>query len=170
MELQRGVDHYAQICGALFVLVSVTMPVPPAGAADTQVTRGTYLVAAIGCSDCHTPGRPDGSPKTWSAFSAAEIAAFPFLGEVVFPVPGSDVIAPNPTPDVETGLGSWTRSQIVTVLTTGRRPDGRMLSQLMPWKHVFEFTKADANAIAAYLQSLPPVKHAVPRPSTPAIR
>ncbi len=158
-----------RFCGALFVLVSVTMPVPPAGAADTQVTRGMYLVAAIGCSDCHTPGRPDGSPDL-ERFLGGGDRGFPVSGEVVFPVPGSDVIAPNLTPDVETGLGSWTRAQIVTVLTTGRRPDGRMLSQLMPWKHVFEFTKADANAIAAYLQSLPPVKHAVPRPSTPAIR
>ncbi|RSB81916.1 hypothetical protein EFR00_30945 [Rhizobium sophoriradicis] len=32
------------------------------------------------------------------------------------------------TPDKETGIGSWTREQIVTALQTGQRPDGRLLA------------------------------------------
>jgi hypothetical protein len=34
----------------------------------------------------------------------------------------------------------------------------------MPWKAFANLTKADANAIAAYLQSLPPLSNKVPGP------
>jgi hypothetical protein len=34
----------------------------------------------------------------------------------------------------------------------------------MPWKAFAKLTKADANAIAGYLQSLPPLSNKVPGP------
>ena len=71
------------------------------------------------------------------------------------------------TPDKETGIGSWTREQIVTAIQTGQRPDGRMLAPIMPWHAFAQLTKEDAGAIAAFLQSLKPVSHQVPGPFKP---
>ncbi len=48
-----------------------------------------------------------------------------------------------------------------------RRPDGRILAPIMPYEDFRPLTKSDALAIAAYLKSLKPVKHAVPGPFGP---
>ena len=79
----------------------------------------------------------------------------------------SQVVTPLPdlTPDAETGLGKWSTDQIVAAFTTGHMPDGRQLSPIMPWPALSQLKGEDARAIAAYLQSLPPVKNAVPGPS-----
>jgi len=131
-----------------------------ASAADKrQIARGKYLVIVGGCSDCHTPGSFLGHPDMTK-----------FLGgsDVGFSIPGMGVfVGRNLTPDPETGLGKWTTQQIVTAFTTGRRPDGRILAPIMPYEALGHLTKSDALAIAAYLKSLPPVKHAVPGPFGP---
>ncbi len=131
-----------------------------ASAADKrQIARGKYLVIVGGCSDCHTPGSFLGHPDMTK-----------FLGgsDVGFSIPGMGVfVGRNLTPDPETGLGKWTTQQIVTAFTTGRRPDGRILAPIMPYEALGHLTKSDALAIAAYLKSLRPVKHAVPGPFGP---
>ena len=55
----------------------------------------------------------------------------------------------------------------MTAITTGVRPDGRILAPIMPWQDLAHLTHADALAIAAYLKSLPAVKHKVPGPFGP---
>ncbi len=85
--------------------------------------------------------------------------------DVGFGGPGFGVwVGQNLTPDKETGLGDWTSDQIVTAITTGKIPDGRTLSPIMPWPALSKLTHDDALAIAAYLKSLPAVKNAVPGP------
>jgi mono/diheme cytochrome c family protein len=128
-------------------------------AQDTQLARGKYLVTLAGCTDCHTPGHLLGKPDMTR-----------FLGgsDVGFAIPGLGVfVGRNLTPDKETGLGSWTRDQIATAVTSGVRPDGRVLAPVMPWAAYAQLTKADAITIASYLQSLPPVRREVPGPFGP---
>jgi mono/diheme cytochrome c family protein len=130
-----------------------------AHAADPQVERGKYLVQLGGCNDCHTQGHFTGAPDMTR-----------FLGgsNVGFAIPGMGVfVGPNLTPDRETGLGKWSAQQIVTALTTGERPDKRMLAPVMPWRDFANLTKPDALAIAAYLKSIPPVSNKVPGPFGP---
>jgi mono/diheme cytochrome c family protein len=131
-----------------------------AAAADSaQIARGKYLVNFGGCSDCHTPGNFLGHPDMTRYLGGSDVG---------FAIPGLGVfVGRNLTPDKETGLGGWTRAQIITAFTTGKRPDGRQLAPTMPWMAYAHLTKSDANAIAAYLQSLKPVKHAVPGPFGP---
>jgi hypothetical protein len=89
--------------------------------------------------------------------------------DVGFLVPGRGVFhGSNLTPDKETGLGSWTKEQIVAAMQTGKRPDGRELAPPMPWRALANLTKADANATAAFLMSQPAVKNMVPGPFRPA--
>ena len=144
---------------AAAILAATLLAPPPAAAADDQLERGKYLVTLGVCNDCHTPGYFLGKP---------DMARFLGGSDAGFALPGLGVFVPrNLTPDKETGLGSWTRAQIVTALTTGKRPDGRQLAPIMPFRAFATLTPADAEAIAAYLQSLPPVRHAVPGPFGP---
>jgi len=128
-------------------------------AQSQDVQRGKYLVSFSGCIDCHTPGYFFGKP---------DMARFLGGSEVGFEIPGLGVFhGPNLTPDQETGLGKWTQAEIITAITTGVRPDGRVLAPIMPWHQLANLTKEDAQAIAAYLRSLPPVKNKVPGPFGP---
>jgi mono/diheme cytochrome c family protein len=135
-----------------------------AGAASLQaqtseVERGKYLVVLAGCTDCHTPGYFFGKPDQARYLGGSDVG---------FLVPGLGVFhGSNLTPDKETGLGSWTKEQIVAAMQTGKRPDGRELAPPMPWRALAHLTKADANAIAAFLMSQPAVKNKVPGPFGP---
>ncbi len=134
---------------------------PPAWSQSTRVeiARGKYLVQFGGCIDCHTPGYFFGKPDMARALGGSEVG---------FEIPGLGVFyGPNLTPDKETGLGSWTKEQIVTALQKGMRPDGRQLAPIMPWKAFANLTRRDADAIAAYLKSLAPVRNKVPGPFGP---
>jgi mono/diheme cytochrome c family protein len=143
---------------SLALVTAVIVGAPGKAAADPQVDRGKYLVTIMGCNDCHTPGGQFDPDMT-------RMLSGPDLG---FGIPGLGVFVPrNLTPDMETGLGGWTTDQIVTAVTTGVRPDGRVLALWMPWKTLSQLTRADATAIAAYLKSIPAVKHPIPGPFGP---
>src|SRR3974390_3872468 len=87
---------------------------------------------------------------------------------VGFEVPRLGVFyGPNLTPDNETGLGKWTKEQIAIAITTGKRPDGRVLAPAMPVESFKHLTHSDALAIAAHFKTLPPIKNKVPGPFGP---
>ena len=131
----------------------------PISSADSAVARGKYLVTFGSCTDCHTPG---------SFFGKPDMTRFQGGSDVGFAIPGLGIfVGPNLTPDKQTGLGNWTAEQIVTALTTGKTPEGRILAPIMPWHAYANLTKSDALAIAAYLKSLPPVSHQVGGPYGP---
>ena|SRR4249919_790106 len=147
---------------AAIVLASVAAMVSSVAATaqspNTQeIARGKILVGIALCTDCHTPGYFFGKPDTERYLGGSEVG---------FEIPGLGVFhGPNLTPDKETGLGSWTREQIMTAFRTGKRPDGRMLAPIMPWEAFgANLTDGDANAIVSYLQSLKPVRNKVPGP------
>jgi mono/diheme cytochrome c family protein len=139
---------------------------PPATAPTAGLKRGEYIVnVASHCSDCHTTRNPDGSPDMSKYLAGAMIE-----GE----------IASNITPDTETGIGAWTEQQIVDFLHTGQRPDGSPLSAVSLMNLVMQgglknITNADAQAVAAYLKSVPAVKNepaaqmAAPAETPPAL-
>lgn len=130
-----------------------------ASAASSQVARGKYLTSIIACTDCHTPGTFLGKPDFTRYLGGSDVG---------FEVPGLGVFyAPNLTSDRETGLGNWTAEQIATAITTGKRPDGRILAPSMPVASFENLTHSDALAIAAYLKGLPPIKNKVPGPFGP---
>jgi mono/diheme cytochrome c family protein len=125
-------------------------------AADAQAERGKYLVTLGSCTDCHTPGYFFGKPDMTRYLAGSEVG---------FEIPGLGVFhGPNLTSDKETGLGNWTTEQVVTAIQAGKRPDGRVLAPIMPWKAFANLTREDATAIAVFLKSLPPIKNKVPGP------
>jgi len=144
---------------AAAVAVAATATVLAKARADAQTDRGKYLVTVASCNDCHTPGYFFGKPDMAQYLGGSDVAfEIPGLGSF----PGRNI-----TPDKETGIGSWTAEQIAVALTTGKRPDGRELAPIMPWRAFSYMSKEDVAAIVAFLQSLPPVKHEVAGPFKP---
>ena len=124
--------------------------------AQSLVERGKYLATIGDCIDCHTPRYFFGQPDMTRYLGGSDVG---------FQIPDMGIfVGPNLTPDKETGLGSWTDEQIGKALTTGERPDGRILAPIMPWHALAHLTKPDLAALVAYLRSLPPVKNKVPGP------
>lgn len=121
-----------------------------------MLEHGKYLVDTIaGCGNCHTPRNPDGSFK-----ENMELAGAFVIEEPVF-----KAYARNITPDMETGIGSWSEDDIVKAIREGVRPDGRVLGPPMSFIWYRHMSDTDAHAIAAYIKTLPPVRNEVP-PST----
>ncbi len=147
--------YSAIACTALAAMTAACNNQPTA---EETIARGKYLVSIAGCTDCHTPGNFTGMPDASKALSGSDVAFF---------LPGMGYFyPPNLTNDM-TGLAQWTPAQIVTALRTGVRPDGRKLAPIMPWMNLANLTDQDANAIAAYLKSLPGIMHQVPPPAGP---
>ncbi len=127
-----------------------------AASAQTKaaIERGKYLVDTVmTCHNCHTPRGPNG-PQFDKAFS----------GGLRFDEAPFDVTASNITSDRETGIGSWSEADIKKLMTTGMRPNGVPVAQVMPTAFYKVLTPGDLDAIAAYVHSLPPVKNQVPAP------
>lgn len=121
---------------------------------EERIALGAHLAVVTGCNDCHTPGGLYGAPDMNRTLAGSELG---WAG------PWGTSYATNLTPDVETGIGSWNEEQIVAALRTGQRPDGSPILPPMPWPNFAQFTDEEAYALAAYLKSLPPVRHAKPK-------
>ncbi|MBI2742247.1 MAG: c-type cytochrome [Rhodospirillales bacterium] len=158
----RGEGHmnYRRLSGRAAVAVVLALGgLAGARAADPVVERGRYLITIASCMYCHTPGYFLGKPDIARRFAGSDVGVeIPSVG--VF-------YGPNLTPDKETGLGAWTDAEVAAAITSGRRPDGRQLAPIMPWRAFATLTKPDVSAIIAYLKSLPPVRNKVPGPFGP---
>jgi mono/diheme cytochrome c family protein len=115
---------------------------PAAARADDPATiaKGQYLARAGDCIACHTnPG---------DAL---------FAGGRPMPTPFGTIYSSNITPDRETGIGSWDADDFYRTMHTGRFPDGGLIYPAMPFGSYTKVTRADSDAIFAYLRSVPPV-------------
>ena len=132
----------------------------PGPRADAQlIARGAYLARVGNCMACHTA-------RGGQAYA----------GGLGIQTPFGTVYTSNLTPDVKTGLGGWSPSAFWRALHNGRSRDGRLLYPAFPYPNYTHVTRADADAIFAYLRSLPPVAQAnrphalrFPYDSTPAL-
>jgi mono/diheme cytochrome c family protein len=115
-----------------------------AAAADDQalVVKGEYLAKAGDCIACHT--NPGGAL---------------FAGGRALPTPFGTIYSSNVTPDLATGIGKWTADDFYKTMHEGRFPDGGLLYPVMPYASYTKVTRADSDAIFAYLRSVPAVNH-----------
>ncbi len=114
----------------------------PAATADagTLVERGRYLAQAGNCMACHTS-------RGGKALA----------GGTPIPTPFGTVYGPNITPDEKTGIGTWTADDFWQALHNGKSKDGTLLYPAFPYTEYTRITRADADALYAYLRSVPPV-------------
>jgi mono/diheme cytochrome c family protein len=123
-----------------------------AGAQTAQIARGEYLVKGpMGCGNCHTQKGPDLMPNESLALAGGQRFAGPF----------GLSFSKNLTPDVDTGIGTWSNAEIVRALREGVSKEGAVLGPPMPVRFYNKLSDEDAMAVAAYLKSLRPIRNEV---------
>jgi cytochrome c553 len=141
------------LCMIIFVLGAIFMRAS-AGKAESSPDRGAELVRHVAaCGQCHTPHTAEGAP----------IANLELAGGQAKELRLGTIAPPNITPDVETGIGSWSEQDIVNALRNGKRPDGTIIGPPMPIALYRTLSDADALAIAKYLKSIRPIRQVVPK-------
>ncbi len=113
---------------------------PSAPPQADAVARGAYLARAGNCMLCHTE-------RGGAAYAGGRPVETPF----------GTLYGSNLTPDVQTGLGSWSAAHFRRAMHEGRSRDGRLLYPAFPYTHTTLISQADADALYDYLRSLPPV-------------
>lgn len=108
------------------------------------IEHGRYMASAADCTACHTA--PGGKP---------------FAGGGALETPFGLLLAPNITPDVQTGIGGWTDDEFVNAVQNGIGHHGIHLYPAMPYTYYTKMTRADVLAIRAYLSTVQPVPNLV---------
>lgn len=112
-------------------------------ASSALVARGQYIVEDVAmCGTCHTPRKPDGELDRARWLAGASVPYLPAEATPDWPT-----VAPRLF-----GLPPTSNAGMVTLLTTGVWVTGKPLRDPMP---KFHMTRADAEAVLAYLKSLP---------------
>jgi mono/diheme cytochrome c family protein len=149
---------------------------------DQLIQRGDYLVATLGCNDCHSPKRmgtkgPEIIPELMLSGYPADRTLAPIdsdalhNGWLLFPLDLTAAVGPwgvsfaaNLTSD-PTGIGNWPEENFARALRQGKfkgLEGTRTLLPTMPWENYAKLTDADIKAIYAYLKSTKPVHNVVP--------
>lgn len=126
-----------------------------------RLVRGKYLVDAVtGCFDCHTDA-------DWSKPGAPPMAGREGSGHIWSDQDMPWLVAPNITPDQETGVGNWSDDTLARAIREGIGHDGRALFPMMPYPHYREMSDEDLASIIVYLRTVPPVKNQLPKTKMP---
>ena len=126
-----------------------------------RLERGRYIVEGPGhCFECHSEvdwETPGSQPKTGKKGAGIHFAKYgmPWL------------VAPNITPDVETGAGTWTDEQFARAIREGIGHDGRRLFPVMPYQHFRAMSDEDLASVIVYLRSIEPVRNVLPKTKIP---
>jgi mono/diheme cytochrome c family protein len=111
-----------------------------------QLRRGQYLVRVGDCAPCHTP---EGGP--------------PFAGSFGLNTPFGVIYSTNLTSDPETGIGALSADKFYAALHEGIGPKGLPIYPAMPYTAFTRVSRADSDAMLAYLKTVPAVHR--PRPA-----
>ena len=114
---------------------------------------GEMFVAQRDCGSCHNP-------------LDANLGLLSGNTEPV--VHGTEVYAANLTPDIETGIGSWTDDDIARAIREGFAPGVVPLCPEM--SHYSRMGDYEARAIIAYLRQIPAISRAIPASVCPPIK
>ncbi|MBF8300925.1 MAG: hypothetical protein HW394_1295 [Acidobacteria bacterium] len=126
-----------------------------------RVRRGRYLATSVnGCVYCHSeldwqaPGFP---PKAGTEGGGRN------FGEEGLPW----ITAPNITPNLETGAGTWTDDMFARAIREGIGHDGRALFPLMPYLQYRYLSDEDLASVIVYIRSLTPLRTTFPPSQIP---
>jgi mono/diheme cytochrome c family protein len=128
-----------------------------------RLERGRYIVEGLAhCFQC--PSEVD-----WEKPGAQAKAGKKGAG-TVFAEDGMPwLVAPNITPDPETGAGTWTDEQFARAIREGIGHDGRRLFPMMPYMNFRNMSDEDLASVIVYVRSIDPVRNAVPKTVMPDV-
>jgi mono/diheme cytochrome c family protein len=121
--------------------------------------RGKYIVENLSaCADCH-------SPHNWTKHNAPILPGMEGAGQDMSGLKGlpGHVVAPNLTPDSETGSGTWSDDALARSIREGIGHDGRTLFPVMPYQGYRHMPDEDLASVVVFLRSLPPVRNVLPK-------
>ncbi|NQT64516.1 MAG: c-type cytochrome [Candidatus Marinimicrobia bacterium] len=127
------------------------LPLPDlvASSDSAVIARGKYLAfGPAHCVSCHMP-----MDKFTDVENGLEL---PLSGGWELNIPPGSFRAPNLTPDMETGIGSFSDGHIARALRYSVRHNGKALFPFMPFQNMSD---ADVIALISFLRSQPPVKN-----------
>src|ERR1700682_3780699 len=127
-------------------------------ATPERMKRGAYLVEhVVGCTYCHTPQEegPNGPEMVAAKKGSGQFFFIPGL-------PGT-LVAPNITPDPETGIGNFTDDQLARAIREGISHDGQTLFPMMPYAHYRRMSDEDLASVVVYIRTLPSLRNPLPR-------
>jgi mono/diheme cytochrome c family protein len=130
------VSHRAALvitAASVVLLIATCLVAQAAPALQELVQSGAYLARAGDCSGCHTA--PKGEP---------------FAGGVPLNTPIGLIYSTNITPELETGIGRYSRDDFVKVMREGVAKDGHRLYPAMPYTSYARLTQEDVFALYAY--------------------
>src|SRR5262245_14985911 len=140
--------------GFMFLSRQPALPaVQPASAADFDralVGKGAELALIGNCNVCHT--KQDGAP---------------YAGGRPLKTPFGTIYASNITPDVDTGIGSWSQTAFLRAMREGVRRDGAHLYPAFPYDHFTKASDGDLRALYAFLMTREPVRAQTPNNELP---
>jgi len=134
----------AQPVASVAATALLTAPIPDSAPNADAVRRGQYLARVGDCLSCHLA--PGGQP---------------FAGGYGLNTPFGVIYASNITPDRETGIGAWTADDFYRALHDGVGAGGEHLYPAFPYPWFERVSRADSDALYAYLRTVPAV-HANP--------
>lgn len=151
---KRNILRAIGLCGivAVFAMALTYRPpiapiAPPAPSSFSQqeVARGAVLATLGDCAVCHTaPGKR------------------PLAGARALATPFGTLYSDNLTPDVETGIGNWSKEAFRRAMKDGVARDGSHLYPALPYEHFTHVSDRDLDAIYAFLMTRRPVHQSAP--------
>ncbi len=127
-----------------------------------RLVRGKYLAEGVmSCFDCHA--------QLPNELKAGEVPLITKkgAGRIVIDEGGLLLAAPNITPDIETGAGTWTDDQFARAIREGIGHDGRTLFPMMPYQQFRNLSDEDLASVVVYIRSLDPVHNELPKRQIP---
>jgi hypothetical protein len=172
------------LLGGCSQLPAPSVQAPAAGAAQSAVDRGKYLVTVQDCNGCHTPFTASGQPDMTRMLSGhpenVRVTAAPRISpgdqwlvainatNTAWSGPWGVSFTTNLTPDRLTGIGGWTERTFIAAIRQGKKGGlGRDLLPPMPWRMYANLTDDDLAAIFAYLRTIPAIRNQVPNALPP---
>jgi mono/diheme cytochrome c family protein len=130
-------------------------------ASPERLDRGRYLTEhLLQCFICH-------SERDWDEPGAPPIPGRKGAGVVLSERGERRIVAPNITPDVETGAGGWTDDMLARAIREGIGHDGRGLYWGMWYQSFAILSDEDLASVVVYLRSIPPVRNVLPATRLP---
>jgi mono/diheme cytochrome c family protein len=123
----------------------LTQTIPNTAPNAAQLQHGQALVIAGDCLSCHI--RDGGQP---------------FAGGLGLNTPFGVIYSANITSDSRTGIGDWTGDQFYRAMHEGVGAQGENLYPAFPYPWFSKVSRADDDAILAYLKSTPAVSYRPP--------
>ncbi|MBC8143954.1 MAG: c-type cytochrome [bacterium] len=157
-DRQSDWSFLAKVLGH-FVFLPKDLPNGPITTPDIndKVAHGKYLATAVvGCYTCHSADF-----KTMNTDEPEKSERFFGGGNEMRDLDGRVIRTSNITPDVATGIGSWTEAQFIRAMRDGFRPDNTPIRY--PMGRFNHFSDQELSTIYAYMKTVPAIAFNVPR-------